>query len=62
MIEAETECEAMYAESVRRYRERERREIRVLWYGYHCHMQDLHARLASEHERKALTLLEGEAP
>ncbi len=54
------EKEPSYAESVRRYHSRHRREIRALWYGYHEHMRELHARLSREHEEKAMRLLEGE--
>lgn len=52
------EREPSYAESVRRYHERQRREIRSLWYGYHEHMRSLHEGLAREHEEKALALLD----
>ena len=30
------EREDLWVESVRRYQERERRQIRAQWYGWHC--------------------------
>lgn len=52
------ELEPGYMESVRRFRERERREIRARWYGFHLDMSELHSRLAAEHTVKAEKLCE----
>jgi hypothetical protein len=52
------ELEPSYAASVKRYRERERRENRARWYSFHSDMSELHARLAEEHAVKAEKLCE----
>lgn len=52
------ELAAMYAESARRHRERIRQEHAAQWYGFHSHMQELHASLSEEHRVKAEQLLE----
>lgn len=48
----------MYAEGVRRFHERERRENRARWYSFHVDMSELHGRLAAEHADKAEKLCE----
>jgi hypothetical protein len=52
--------EPSYAESVRRYHERERRANRARWFSFHCGMAELHTRLADEHTTKAEKLCEEE--
>jgi hypothetical protein len=52
------ELEPSYAASVRRYRERERRENQARWFAFHSGMSELHARLAEEHAAKAEKLCE----
>jgi len=52
------EQEEFWMESVRRFRERQRRENRARWYGFHLHMHELHSRLAGEHAQKAEALCE----
>ena len=47
-------------ESVRRFNERAREEIRTRWIDYHRHLQVLHQNLADEHEAEAQKLLESE--
>ena len=54
--DAESEREAMYAESVRRYHERRRKRNRAAWCAFHAHMQNLHLGLAKEHAEKAAGL------
>jgi hypothetical protein len=56
--EGEKAAEEMYAESVRLYHERTRRENRARWYGFHLDMHELHSRLAEEHMHKAEELCE----
>jgi hypothetical protein len=51
-----------YVESVRRYRERERREMRARWFIFHSDMSELHARLSREHAQKAERLCEDPRP
>jgi hypothetical protein len=62
--EGERAAEEMYAESVRRYQEREMRQIRAEWYGWHCDQAERHRRtleaLISHHEGEAERLLEDE--
>jgi hypothetical protein len=53
----------MYAESVRRFNERKRRQIRAhQWYGWHCDQAERHRRtlaaLIAHHEGEAEKLLE----
>ena len=51
--------EELYAESVRRFNEKARAEIRLQWISYHQNLCRLHTQLADEHEREAQQLLEG---
>jgi hypothetical protein len=51
--EGERAAEEMYAESVRRFQERQRQENRARWYSFHVDMSELHNRLAAEHQEKA---------
>jgi hypothetical protein len=55
--------EVMYAESVRRYHARRRKEIRAQWYAYHADQADRLRRtmepLIAFHEARAAALLEG---
>jgi len=55
--------EVMYAESVRVYHARRRKEKAALWYGYHMDQAERLRRsmtaLAEHHERQATNLLEG---
>lgn len=64
MIAAETEREALYAESVRRYNTRRRRENAARWYAYHADQAERLRRtmepLIAFHEARARKLLEGE--
>jgi hypothetical protein len=64
--EADTdEREDLWMESVRRYQERESRERRAEWYGWHCDQAERHRRtlaaLIEHHEGEAQKLLESEA-
>ncbi len=45
--------EALWAEGVRRDRERRRQENAAAWHSFHRHMQELHATLSREHGTKA---------
>jgi hypothetical protein len=45
--------EAMYAESVRRYHARQRKEIAALWFAHFCRMAANHARISEDYERRA---------
>ncbi len=55
-------AEELWVGSVRRYRERERRELRAAWYGWHLDQADRHRRtleeLVSHHETQAARLCE----
>ena len=55
--------EEMYAESVRRYHGRRRKEIAAQWYGYHmdqaARLRRTMTNLVEFHERQATKLLEG---
>lgn len=51
--------EELWKESTERHNKRRWREVGAAWYEHHCRMHDVHARLASEHEEKALSLLNG---
>jgi (p)ppGpp synthase/HD superfamily hydrolase len=54
--------EEAWKDSTRRHSERRREELGAAWYDHHLRMQEVHASLASEHERRAAGLLEaGEA-
>jgi len=52
----------MWKQTVRRFNERERRQIRAQWYGWHCDQAERHRRtleaLISRHEAEAQKLLE----
>ena len=54
------EREDLWVESVRRYNERERRQIRAQWYGWHCDQAERHRHtleaLISHHEGEAQKL------
>jgi hypothetical protein len=56
------EREDLWVESVRRYRERERRQMRAEWYGWHCDQAERHRRtlaaLIAHHEGEAQKLCE----
>jgi hypothetical protein len=58
------EREDLWVESVRRYQERERRQIRAQWYGWHCDQVERHRRtlaaLIAHHEGEAQRHLEPE--
>ena len=60
--EGERPAEEMYAESVRRQHERQEREIRAQWYGWHCAQAERHRRtleaLIAHHELEAEKLCE----
>jgi hypothetical protein len=62
--EGERREEEMWKEAARRFNERERRQIRAEWYGWHCDQAERHRRtlerLVAYHEEKAQKLLEGE--
>ncbi len=51
--------EELWRESARVHSERRREELGAAWYDHHLRMQEVHARLASEHEARALRLLGG---
>jgi hypothetical protein len=55
---AEREREEMYAESVRRYQERCRRQLQAEWYDYFCRLAEGLRRRADEYDERAETLLE----
>jgi hypothetical protein len=50
--------EELWRDSTRLHNERRRKENGAAWYDHHLRMHEVHARLASEHEAKALSLLE----
>ena len=56
------EREDLWVQSVRRYQERERRERRAQWYGWHCDQAERHRRtleaLIARHQAEAAKLLE----
>jgi hypothetical protein len=60
--EGERQAEEMWMESVSRYQERERRQIRAEWRDYHESQAERHRRtleaLISHHEGEAQKLLE----
>jgi|GEM_PF-3553501 len=53
--------EELWRDSARLHDERRRRENGAAWRAHHAAMQEVHSRLAREHEAKALALL-GEPP
>ncbi len=52
--------EELWAQSVKRDRERRREENRRAWLSYHLHLAGNHAALCEEHRAKAAGLLSGE--
>lgn len=56
--EGERDAEMMWRESERRFRERQRREVRALWYAYFCRIADSLRSRAEEYDRRAERLLE----
>jgi hypothetical protein len=54
------EREDLWVESVRRFNERQRRQIRAAWYGWHCEQAERHRRtlesLIAHHEGEAQKL------
>lgn len=60
MIEAETERQDLWRESVRRHRERERRRVRALWYAYFANIAESLRHRAAEYDRRAEALMEEE--
>jgi hypothetical protein len=50
--------EASYAESVRRYHARQRKEVRAQWYAYFCRLADSLRSRAEEYDRRAEALME----
>jgi hypothetical protein len=64
--EGERREEEMWRESVARYNERERRQMRARWYGWHCDQADRHRRtleaLIAHHEGEAQKLLGEDEP
>ena len=47
------EREGLWEASVRRDRERRRREIRAEWFGFFSRMAESHARIAQDYQRRA---------
>ncbi len=45
--------EVAYAESVRRYHARRRKEIAAAWFAHFCRMAENHARISEDYERRA---------
>jgi hypothetical protein len=60
--EGERQEEVLWMETVKAYNERERRQIRAEWYGWHCDQAQRHRRtlaaLIAHHEGEAQKLLE----
>lgn len=54
----EDELEPSYAESVRRYHARRRKEVRAQWYAYFCRLADSLRSRAEEYDRRAEALME----
>ena len=50
---AQREREDLWEGSVRRDRERRRREIRAEWFGFFSRMAQAHAGIAKDYERRA---------
>jgi hypothetical protein len=55
------ELEPSYGESVRRYHERRRKELRAEWYCYFCRLAESLRSRAAEYDRRAEDLMEEEA-
>jgi metal-responsive CopG/Arc/MetJ family transcriptional regulator len=51
--------EELWKDSTRRHNGQRREGHAAAWYDHHLRMQMVHARLASEHEARALRLLGG---
>ncbi len=49
----------LWEDSTRRHSEQRREALGLAWRDHHLRMQEVHARLASEHEARALRLLGG---
>ncbi len=47
------ELEPSYAESVRRYHSRRRKEIAAAWFAHFCRMAENHAKISEDYERRA---------
>jgi hypothetical protein len=45
--------EVVYAESVRRYNARQRKETRAAWFAHFCRMAENHARISEDYQRRA---------
>jgi hypothetical protein len=56
--DAATAREALWGSSVRRYKERQRRQSVAAWFGFYCRMADNHAALAEDYQRRAEELCE----
>jgi hypothetical protein len=52
------ERDELWKESIRAYHERKRRQVEAARYAFEMNMCELHERLATEHEERALKLLE----
>jgi hypothetical protein len=55
------ELEPSYAESVRRFHGRRRRQNRALWFAYFCRQAEAHRKLSESYEARAEELCEGGA-
>ena len=53
MTTTQKEREDLWTESVRRARERRRKEIRAEWYEFFCRMASAHAGIVRDYERRA---------
>ncbi len=51
--------EELWKDSTRRHNEQRREELGAAWRAHHLRMREVHARLAEEHEARALRLLDG---
>ena len=51
--------EEAWRDSTRRHSEQRREELGAAWRAHHLRMREVHARLAEEHEARALRLLDG---
>jgi hypothetical protein len=51
--------EELWRDSTRRHNEQRREELGAAWRAHHLRMREVHARLADEHEARALRLLGG---
>ena len=60
MRSAEAQREELYAASVGRHREQERRRARAEWYAFFCRMADALRAQAAEYDERAEALMEEE--